>query len=396
MFRHRSNHLARRFAVRTGRSMGSHPGLTALCTLVLGLTAAGCSGEGKALAPASASVVPVELVTARAAGTSAPVVATGRYVARDEVPLAFKTGGVVTRVLVDAGDAVRPGQLLAALDLREIDAMVAAARAGVEKAQRDHDRLQRLVADSVATRAQLQDAATGLEAARAALAQAQVNREYSVITAPEGGLIQQRFVAAGALVAPGQPVLQLGGARRGAVLRAGLADRDAVRIRVGDSATVRFAALDGEPITGRVTLVARAADPQTGTYQVDVTLPAASELPLGLVGELRLTPRTAARGNARGVALPMTAILEPTGDSATVLVMRSPRDTLPAAQRVRLLGTAGDEALVDGVPAGTLVIGRGAAYVTPGTVVRVVPELTTPPIGGDSAPASARGRGPRP
>jgi len=396
MSRHRSHRLARLFEVRTVSHMGSRLGLTALCTLGIGLTATACSGEGKALAPASATVIPVELVAARAAGSSTPVVATGRYVARDEVPLAFKTGGVVTRVLVDAGDVVRPGQLLATLDLREIDAMVSAAQAGVEKAQRDHDRLQRLVADSVATRTQLQDAATGLEAARAALAQAQVNREYSVITAPEGGLIQQRLVAAGALVAPGQPVLQLGGARRGTVLRAGLADRDAVRIRLGDSAVVRFAALGGEALTGRVTLVARAADPQTGTYAVEVALAAASGIPLGLVGELRLTPRPTARGSARGVVLPMTAILEPTGDSATVLVMRTPRDSLPASQRIRLLGTVGEEALVDGVPAGTLVIGRGAAYVTPGTVVRVIPELTTPPTGGNATPGRAGGREPKP
>lgn len=356
------------------------------CTVAIGLTASACSREGEARPSTTATVVPVEVVTAQAAGGSTPVLATGRYMARDEVPLAFKTGGVVARVLVDAGDAVRPGQLLATLDLREIDAMVAAARAGLEKAQRDHDRLQRLVADSVATRTQLQDAATGLEAARAALAQTQVNREYSVITAPEGGLIQQRFVAAGALVAPGQPVLQLGGARRGAVLRAGLADRDAVRVRPGDAATVRFAALDGRSLAGRVTLVSRAADPQTGTYTVEIAIPEATTLPLGLVGELRIEPRISSRVAPSGVVLPMTAVLEPTGDSATVLVLRTPRDSMPESRRVRLLGTVRDEALVEGVPAGTLVIARGAAYVTPGTVVKVAAPSTSAGNGAELRP----------
>lgn len=363
--------MSRHLPIRLRVEGDSPVHVTIWCTVAIGLMASACSGEEKARPSATAAVVPVEVVTAQASGSSAPVLATGRYMARDEVPLAFKTGGVVARVLVDAGDAVRPGQLLAALDLREIDAMVAAARAGLEKAQRDHDRLQRLVADSVATRAQLQDAATGLEAARAALAQAQVNREYSVITAPEGGLIQQRFVAAGALVAPGQPALQLGGARRGAVLRAGLADRDAVRVRPGDVASVRFAALDGRALAGRVTLVSRAADPQTGTYTVEVVVPEATTLPLGLVGELRIEPRVSSRVAPTGVVLPMTAVLEPTGDSATVLVMRTPRDSIPESRRIRLLGTVRDEALVEGVAAGTLVIARGAAYVTPGTVVHV-------------------------
>lgn len=344
----------------------------------LPLLAATACTDGAGGATAIRQVVPVELAVAADAGVTDPVVATGRYAARDEIPLAFKTGGVVARLLVDEGDAVRRGQLLAALDLREIDALVARAQAGVDKAQRDHDRVARLAADSVATRAQLQDAATALDAARADLAQARVNREYSVITAPEAGVVQQRLLVAGALAAPGQPVVLLGGGRRGAVVRAGVPDRDAVRLRVGDAATARFAALPGRDFTGRVVLVGRAADARTGTYAVEVALSGAATLPLGLVGELQITPRTAPRGTPstaagarRGVAVPMTALLEPDGDSAWVLVLPSARDTVPLARRVGVRGVAGDRALVDGMPAGTLVVARGAAYVTPGTVVRV-------------------------
>lgn len=368
----------------------SRPMHASRALLLLLAGAAACRAAADTPAAAASPVIPVELAVATPQGATTAVVATGRYGARDEVPLAFKTGGVVARLLVDEGDAVRPGQRLAALDLREMDALVAAARAGVEKAQRDAERLARLAADSVATRTQAQDAATALDAARAALAQAQVNREYSVITAPEGGVIQQRLLAPGALAAPGQPVLVLGGARRGAVMRAGLPDRDAVRVRPGDPATVRFAALDGAPLAGRVLLVGRAADPRTGTYPVEVALTGAGALPLGLVGELRILPRPTSRptpGAAASVAVPMAAVLEPDGDSATVLVMVSPRDTVPQPRRVRLLGADGDAALLDGVASGTLVVARGAAYVTPGTVVRV----TAP-----AAPAAPTRPEPRP
>lgn len=357
------------------------PGLLP-CAVVLALACTGGAEHGR---PPATTAVPVELATARPAGTADPVIATGRYAARDEVPLAFKTGGIVARVLVDEGDVVRQGQLLAALDLREIEALVAAARAGVEKAQRDHDRLQRLLDDSVATRAQVQDAATALEAARAGLAQAQVNRDYSVITAPEPGVVQQRLLAPGALAAPGQPVLQVGGARRGAVLRVGLADREAVRVRPGDAATVRFVALEGTTLSGTVTLVGRSADPRTGTYLVEVALVGAASLPLGLVGEARIAPRAGAVGGRRGVAVPMTALLEPDGDSATVLLLATARDSLPQPRRVRLLGTAGDEALLDDLAPGTLVVARGAAYVTPGSAVRVVA-----PVPAGNAPQEPR------
>lgn len=341
--------------------------------LAVGLTATialACAGDAP---PSTIAAIPVELATARDATLGAPVLVTGRYTARDDVSLAFKTGGVIARVLVDEGDEVRAGQRLAELDLREIDAAVAAARVGMEKAQRDYERVQRLGEDSVATRTQVQDAATALDVARAALAQAQVNQEYSVIAAPEGGVIQQRLLSAGALAAPGQTVLQLGGARRGAVVRAGLADRDAVRVQPGDAATMQFDAIDTTRFAGRVVLVGRAADPRTGTYVVEVALQNATRLPLGLVGTLRIEPRPRAAAPARGVAVPMTALLEPDGDSATVLVMASARDSLPTVQRVRVLGTVEDEALLSGLASGTLVVARGAAYVTPGVTVRAVP-----------------------
>jgi RND family efflux transporter MFP subunit len=330
----------------------------------------GCTGDA---APAAITVIPIELAVARDGSTSEPVVVTGRYTARDEVSLAFKTGGVIARVSVDEGEIVREGQQLAELDVREIDAAVAAARVGVEKAQRDYDRVQRLSTDSIATRSQVEDAASVLELARAALAQARVNREYSVITAPQGGVIQQRVLTAGALAAPGPTVLQLGGMRRGAVLRAGLADRDAMRVHPGDVATVQFPTVDRASYMGRVLLVGRAADPRTGTYTVDIVLRDAAALPLGLVGSVRIEPRQSAADRARGVAVPMTALLEPDGDSATVLVMASVMDSVPTSRRVRLLGTVDDDALLDGIAPGTLVVARGAAYVTPGVTVRVTP-----------------------
>ncbi len=364
--------------------------------LLPGLTA--CRDAADPAATPAPPEIPVELATAVPQGAADVVVVTGRYAARDEVALAFKTGGVVARVLVDEGAVVRRGQRLAALDLREMDAVVAGARAAVDKAQRDAERLARLAADSVATRTQAQDAATALDAARAALAQAQVNREYGDLTAPEDGVIQQRLLAPGAMAAPGQPVLLLGGARRGAVVRAGLPDRDAVRVRVGDAATVRFAAVDGAPLTGRVLLVGRSADPRTGTYPVEVAVTGAEALPLGLVGEVRIVPaappaagatRATASRREGSVAVPMAAVLEPDGDSATVLVMASPRDSVPQPRRVRLLGADGDAARLAGVAPGTLVVARGAAYVTPGTVVRVV-------VPGRTAGAAAARPEPRP
>src|SRR5439155_311494 len=83
---------------------------------------------------------------------------------------------------------------------------------------------------------------------------------------------------------------QLGSHARGVGVRAGLADRDVVRIRRGDRAVVRFDALPDRSFDGAVTEIAGAADPLTGTYRVEVTVPAAAGLASGLIGRVEIRP----------------------------------------------------------------------------------------------------------
>lgn len=335
---------------------------------------AACSKADSGAPEVRATPVPVTVAAIGESNEATTITATGAFVSRDEIPLGFKIGGVVARVLVDEGASVQRGQILAALDLREIDAAVSKAQVAVDKAQRDHARIQRLAADSVATLAQLQDATSALEAARADLATARVNRDYAVITAPEAGTILQRTVTPGTTVAPGSPLFTLGGSRRGRVLRAGLPDRDALRVNVNDKATVTFDALPGKTFDGSVVLVGRSADPRTGTYSVEVSLTGADALPSGLVGHLRITTR----GNAVAMTVPVDALLEADRDSATVFTTEKDAKGLLVAtpRRVRIAQLQGDRALVEGLDRGTPVVAKGAPYVTAGAPLRIVTDAT--------------------
>ncbi|MCZ8206092.1 efflux RND transporter periplasmic adaptor subunit [Gemmatimonas sp.] len=332
-----------------------------------------------------AAPVPVTVATLDPGDSMAVVTATGTFESRDEIPLAFKIGGVITRVLVDEGATVQRGQILAALDLREIDAAVAKAEVATDKAQRDQARVQRLAADSVATLAQLQDATSALDAARADLAAARVNRDYAVITAPEAGIVLRRQVAPGSTVGPGTTVLTMGGTRRGRVLRAGVPDRDALRIRVGDAATVHFDAMPKARFEGKVILVGRSADPRTGTYAVEVSLTGTDALPSGLVGQLRI----AVKGKPVAMRIPVDALLEADRDSATVYTIRVDSAGAPVAapQRVAVGALSGDQVHINGLAPEARVITRGATYVTAGAPVRII---TTPFLDSVTASTTAR------
>lgn len=331
-------------------------------------TAAACSrSQGAATSRPEAAdvrVTPIAVDT-----LSQPVTATGTLRPKEEVALSFKISGVVASVTVDEGTAVHAGDTLAKLDLREIDAAVARAQSVADKAERDVARVRRLQADSVATLSQLQDGETAADVARADLETARFNRRFAVIVAPAAGVILQRRVEPGELVAPGHTVLLLGSHGRGEVVRVALADRDVVRVRQGDPAAVRFDALAERRFAGRVSEVAPSADPATGTYMVEIALPDAAGLPSGLMAAVVIRP---GRGRPTTV-VPVEAILEADGEQATVFVLSADGRTAER-RRVTLAFLAGDRVAVrDGLADAQAVITDGAAYLADGDAVRVRP-----------------------
>ncbi|MGH7527483.1 MAG: efflux RND transporter periplasmic adaptor subunit, partial [Gemmatimonadales bacterium] len=296
-------------------------------------------------------------------------VAAGTLAPKDEIALGFKAAGVIARIAVDAGDEVRAGQTLAALDLREIDATRSKARSGAAKAERDLVRARRLYADSVVTLAQLQDAETVAEQARADVEAAVFNRRYAVIVAPARGTILRRSAEPGENVSAGATVLVLGSRARGNVVQAGLADRDAVSVHQGDPAIARFDALPGKAFHGRITQIAAAADRGTGTYGVEITLPDASDLAAGLVGQVEIRPA----GGARTALVPIEAVLEADGTEATVYTVSA--DGVRAERRRVTVGFIDGRhvAVADGLEGAAAVVTDGAAYLADGAPVRVIP-----------------------
>ena len=352
-------------------------------SLIPALIACGSNAEGRG-APAE-TVVPVQMAAVVPAGQSAVITASGTLGAKDEVVLGFKIGGVIAKVFVDDGAKVKRGQTLAALDQREIEAMVAKATAGAEKARRDAARVERLYKDSVATLAQLQDAQTARDAAEADLKAARVNHEFATITAPGDGVVMMRMANAGQTVGAGTPVIMFGSRTRGSVLRAGLSDREAVQVRVGDAAEIGFEAVPGKVFKGRVANVGGAADPRTGLITVEISLSGVEALPSGLMGRASI----AIGGRGRGrvwegkkdevkpelgalYAVPAEALVEGDRDHGTVYTVDA---SGKRAKRVRvaLVALAGDKVLVRGLDGVTRVVRSGATWLADSTRVEIKP-----------------------
>jgi membrane fusion protein, multidrug efflux system len=360
--------------MRTIRTSNVAQILAGLVSVVLVVAACGrgnasTAGRNKVATSGDVSAaIPVRLAPVTDDSVTQPVTATGVVALRDEVALSFKIGGVVAQVLAREGQVVRAGQLLATLDLREIDAQVAKARSAATKADRDLARVSRLYNDSVATRQQMDDATTGAEVARADLQTATVNQQYARIVAPSNGVILRRSAEPGELVSTGTPVLTLGSRTSGTIMRASLPDRDVVRVKLGDRATVRIDARADRELHGTVRQIGAATDPRTGTYSVEIALDAPDGLSTGMIGRVEI----ATRGGEPLRAVPVEALLEADGDRATLYAIGP--DGRAKRVPVEVAFVRGDRATVRGGLAGvTQVVTDGAAYLNDGAAVRVMP-----------------------
>lgn len=300
-----------------------------------------------------------------------PVEGSGVVAFRDETRLSFMVPGMVREIAVREGDTVTAGQTLATLETTQVDAGSTQAREAWMKAKRDLERGKKLFREDVLTREQLDDLGTAEKVARAGLSNADFARNHARITAPAAGQVLRRLSEDREMVAAGQPVLTLGDAGSGMVLRLGLSDREVVRVRMGDGATLRFDAFPGKTFSGRVQEVSRAADPRTGTYRIDIAFaPGSTPFVSGLIGRAEIT------GTALDAAqlqyIPLTALVE--GDQKSMLVFLLPQGgNQVKAQRVPIAFVAGDRAaLAQPLPPATAVVTDGAAYLRDGEHVSLV------------------------
>lgn len=261
----------------------------------------GCGGKKESETPTTAtdstgvtdgSVVPVRLASVQQVERAEPVIASGLVSSLEEARLSFKVGGIINKLYVGEGQSVRKGQLLATLNLTEIDAQVTQAQLAQEKAERDLGRVKKLYADTAATLEQLQNATTGSNVAQQNLTIAEFNRGYAQIRVSVDGTVTRKLVNEGEFAAAGAGVYLLSGNRRSDwVVRVGISDKDWDRLKLGDRACIHLDAYPDKSLTGTISELAQAADPMNKLYEVEVRLTGNGvKLAPGLFAKVTLTP----------------------------------------------------------------------------------------------------------
>ncbi|PRP91285.1 Multidrug resistance protein MdtA precursor [Enhygromyxa salina] len=319
--------------------IGVFGGAAAIVAVVLGL---GCKQADEAPAPSEAVVDPgagairVEAAEARLGVLEREVTATGMTTVWRDANLRAEAGGRVLEVKVENGDEVAAGDLLVRIDgsrqrlaVSGASARVEALEYDVELARTDYERKQGLVAKGSLAAAQLDparhalDRATAaLNGARADLGSARRSSKDARMSAPIDGVVTRRLVDAGDTIGPGAPLLDLVDLSKIRV-RVGLAGSELGRLDQSAEARVTIEDLGGASTPARFAVLAPAADPVTGLFDVEYHLDnperrirggmvATVELPLRQGSERVLAPRAALTRRAGKLTL---FVLAPASDA---------------------------------------------------------------------------------
>lgn len=317
-------------------------------------------------------LIPVRVIALQASETGAKANVSGQFTTDDEAMLSFKTGGIISKIFVHEGDALQPGQLLATLNMTEINAQVTIARTAYDKASRDYNRVLNLYKDSVATLEQKENAETALEIARQQYSTAEFNRNYSQIRATRSGYVLRKLASEGQLAEAGTPVLQVNGARSGTwKLKAGVSDREWAMIQVGDRATISVAALSNKQYKGVVCRRSEGADPQTGSFTVDIKfLGEQPAVAAGMFGKAIVETATGAQ-HAHQWAIPYDALLDGDGNTGYVFVTNDKKKAHKI--EVAVASIEKDKLIVtNGLQNARWLIVSGSAYLTDSSKIKVI------------------------
>lgn len=341
---------------------------------VVGLTACGGNGgseEANAQTPEQPveRVVTVEVVTVQPETFEDALGITGVVEAERDVVVSAEESGVVRQLLVERGRRVSAGQPIARIDDRVLRAQLDQAQAEAALARETFERQRKLwEEDRIGSEMNYLRARYGAETAEASARVLSTRLERTVVRAPISGVLDERMVEVGTMVAPGASVARIVDIDTLKV-SGGVPERYAGEIRQGATAQVVFDQLAGRAFTGRARFVGAAINQQNRTFPIEIAVPnGTGVLKPGMVAKVQLT-----RGEQRtALMVPREAVLR-TESGYIVFVVREQDGRQVAAATAVITGpAAGNRIVIDsGLQAGDRVITVGQNQIATGDVVSV-------------------------
>lgn len=339
-----------------------------------------------AAGPNRESLPLVTVMTPRASVVKSTVTFSGAIGARYDIPIGVEgEGGRITAVLVEAGDIVRSGQVLARLDqsvlrpqLNRLAASLDEARAQAALSLAEYGRAQGVESAGALSKEEIErrraTAATDearVKVAAAQLAEAEARLSRAEIRAPSDGIVLTRAAEVGQTATPASPPLFRLARDAEIEMRGQISEQDLPKLKVDQPVAVYLTGIS-EPFVGKVRLLGAVIDPATRLGEVRVSLPA----------DPRLRPGAFARGEAsvgeaRNPILPKSAVL---ADGTQAYVMVVDDEGIVRRRAVRI-GQSNAQGIVvtEGLTADDRIVTMAAGFLRAGEKVEVAPARAATP-----------------
>lgn len=319
--------------------------------------------------------VPVEVAATKRAEMAAIYSGTAPVESERKAGVVTKVPGEIRQILVDEGQRVRAGQMLARLDGDKLRLEVALAEATMRKLERDYARNLELQQKGLVSATAIDNLKYELEAATANWELARLQLSYTEIRSPISGTVTVRLdrVKVGNTVSPTGGVVDSADSALFVVedldtliLRVSVPERELSKLSVGQIAELGFDAVPGRTFTGKVALISPYVNPDTATFEVRIRVTETGGL---------LRPGMFARvaivyeRKPDALQIPRTALLDGDGPPKVFVVQDG-----KAAERTVELGLSNGAMIevVSGLKDGEQVVVVGQGAVKPGAAVRIV------------------------
>ena len=349
-------------------SIARFAAMSALATVAL----SGCgNGSATTTPPESGTTepetppVPVETVQVSAGAISATYQGTATLEAAARADVVAKTTGVVLETLVEEGDRVEQGQVLARLEKDRYRLEVERTGATLERLKQELKRARELHDRDLMSSDEFDRARFEYQQQKAQHELAQLELRYTDIRAPIDGIVSERMIRTGNLVTEHQPVYSIDKFDPlWAVLH--VPERELDRLEPGQPVQMRLDAFPDAAFAGEVLRVSPVVDPETGTFKVTAELHQDPRLRPGLFGRVSIIHDT--RDTATLVS--RNAVLSEDGNSAVFVV----GDDGKVTRRTIRVGYEQGELVevVDGLEPGATVVTAGKGNLRDGARVESV------------------------
>lgn len=343
--------------------------------LGLALLASGCAGDARA-----DSGDPVEDTTFRRvinvvvdAVEPAPfremIRVTGTVRADRDVVVSAEEAGVVRELLVARGAAVRAGQPLARIDARVLQTQVKEAEARATLARETWNRRKRLFEeDRVGSELAYLEARYQWEQAEAALATLRERLQRTIVRAPGAGIVDERLVEVGAMVAAGSTVARIVRIDPIKVV-AGIPERFAGDVSVGVAARVTFDVFPSQVFDGRIAFVGSTVNTRNRTFEIEVVIPnPGGSIKPEMVANIEVTRLDL----DAAIAVPQDALVRVEQGFVAFVAETDGAGDLARVRPVTLGAAQGNRVVVrDGLEAGDRLIVVGHKQIADGDRIRV-------------------------